>query len=80
MAVTRADRTRRAAKHFVSLGDIDPGELDALLERAGSLKASRERREPHLRGRTLAQIFEKPSLRTRLSFDVGMQELGGHCV
>ncbi|HUQ42124.1 MAG TPA: ornithine carbamoyltransferase [Candidatus Limnocylindrales bacterium] len=71
-----ASRTR----HFVSLGDLEPRDLDALLARAASLKSARESREPHLRGRTLAQIFEKPSLRTRLSFDVGMSELGGHCV
>ncbi|MDO8506854.1 MAG: ornithine carbamoyltransferase [Candidatus Limnocylindria bacterium] len=68
------------AKHFVSMGDLEARDLDGLLERAASLKAARSRREPHLRGRTLAQIFEKPSLRTRLSFDVGMAELGGHCV
>ena len=68
------------AKHFVSIGDLEPRDLDALLERAATLKTDRARHEPQLRGRTLAQIFEKPSLRTRLSFDVGMQELGGHCV
>src|SRR6185503_12882061 len=68
------------ARHFVSLGDLDPRELRALLERAASLKASRARHEPRLAGRTLALIFEKPSLRTRLSFDVGMRELGGHCI
>ena len=68
------------ARHFVSLGDLEVGELRALLERAASLKADRGARHPHLAGRTLAQIFEKPSLRTRLSFDVGMTELGGHCV
>ena len=67
-------------RHFVSVGDLDPAQLDHLLELAASLKANRGRREPHLRGRTLAQIFEKPSLRTRLSFDVGMAELGGHCI
>ena len=68
------------ARHFVSLADLDARDLDALLARAASLKAARTRRQPHLRGRTLAQIFEKPSLRTRLSFDVGMTELGGHCI
>ena len=67
-------------RHFVSLGDLEPGQLAHLLDLAASLKAERPRREPYLRGRTLAQIFEKPSLRTRLSFDVGMAELGGHCV
>jgi ornithine carbamoyltransferase len=68
------------ARHFVSLGDLDPRDLRALLERAATLKASRARQEPQLAGRTLALIFEKPSLRTRLSFDVGIRELGGHCI
>ena len=68
------------ARHVVSLADLDEADLEALLARATTLKAERARREPHLRGRTLAQIFEKPSLRTRLSFDVGMTELGGHCI
>jgi ornithine carbamoyltransferase len=68
------------ARHFVSIADLDQGGLARLLERSSALKAARARREPLLAGRTLAQIFEKPSLRTRLSFDVGMTELGGHCV
>src|SRR5438034_1618402 len=68
------------ARHFVSIADLDPGGLAHLLERSSALKAARPLREPLLAGRTLAQIFEKPSLRTRLSFDVGMAELGGHCV
>jgi ornithine carbamoyltransferase len=68
------------ARHFVSLGDLEPRELASLLEHAASLKAQRGRQKARLEGRTLAQIFEKPSLRTRLSFDVGMTELGGHCV
>src|ERR1700687_4134111 len=68
------------ARHFVSIGDLDADDLGALLERAASLKDERRARRPHLAGRSLAQIFEKPSLRTRLSFDVGMTELGGHCV
>jgi len=67
-------------RHFVSLGDLEPGQLAHLLDLATTLKAERARHEPYLRGRTLAQIFEKPSLRTRLSFDVGIAELGGHCV
>jgi ornithine carbamoyltransferase len=68
------------ARHFVSLADLDAVELRRLLDRAAELKARRAARDPHLRARTLAQIFEKPSLRTRLSFDVAMAELGGHCV
>ncbi|TME72879.1 MAG: ornithine carbamoyltransferase, partial [Chloroflexi bacterium] len=57
------------ARHFVSIADLDRGGLAHLLERSSALKAARPRREPLLAGRTLAQIFEKPSLRTRLSFD-----------
>jgi ornithine carbamoyltransferase len=68
------------ARHFVSIADLDAAELRRLLDRAAELKARRAARDPHLRSRTLAQIFEKPSLRTRLSFDVAMVELGGHCV
>src|SRR3954471_15261000 len=68
------------ARHFVSIGDLDARDLGTLLDRATSLKNERRARQPQLGGRTLAQIFEKPSLRTRLSFDVGMTELGGHCV
>ena len=67
-------------RHYVSVGDLDPGQLTQLLDLSTTLKEQRGRREPYLKGRTLAQIFEKPSLRTRLSFDVGMAELGGHCV
>jgi ornithine carbamoyltransferase len=67
------------ARHFVSLGDLEPRDLDGLLQRAASLKAG-DGRGNELAGRTLALVFEKPSLRTRLSFDVGMRELGGHCV
>ena len=67
-------------RHFVSLGDLDPGELAQLLDLATTLKVERARRDPTLRGRTLAQIYEKPSLRTRLSFDVGMDDLGGHAI
>ncbi|HEV8671943.1 MAG TPA: ornithine carbamoyltransferase [Candidatus Limnocylindria bacterium] len=68
------------ARHFVSIADLDAAELRRLLDRAAELKARRSSRDPLLRARTLAQIFEKPSLRTRLSFDVAMAELGGHCV
>jgi ornithine carbamoyltransferase len=64
----------------VSLGDLEPRDLSALLERAATLKSPAGRRQPHLAARTLALIFEKPSLRTRLSFDVGMRQLGGDCI
>ena len=67
-------------RNFVSIAELDAGGLAQLLDRASTLKEQRDRHGPLLQGRTLAQIFEKPSLRTRLSFDVGMTQLGGHCV
>src|SRR5207245_386814 len=65
-------------RHFVSIADLSSGELVALLDRGAAMKAGTAGRDAPLRGMALAQIFEKPSLRTRLSFDVAMAELGGH--
>jgi ornithine carbamoyltransferase len=67
-------------RDLVSLHDLSGSELHMLLDRALEMK-----RHPHLfhtalAGRTLAMIFEKPSLRTRVSFDVGMNQLGGHAI
>jgi ornithine carbamoyltransferase len=66
-------------RHFVSLADVSADELATLLDLATRLKSGRAARDD-LRGRVVALIFEKPSLRTRLSFDVGIAQLGGHCV
>ncbi len=66
-------------RHFLTGTELTAEELDALLDRALELK-----REPlssnALAGRSVALIFEKPSTRTRVSFDVGIHELGGHAV
>ena len=71
-------------RHFVSLADLTPAELAALLDDTVRLKAARYANESSgatlLAGLTLAMIFEKPSLRTRLSFEVGMLQLGGRAV
>ncbi len=69
-------------KDFVSLADYAGDELLALLALADELKALQKADEPHrlLEGKTLALIFEKPSLRTRLTFQVGMFQLGGYSV
>jgi ornithine carbamoyltransferase len=66
-------------RHFLTGAELSPAELDALLARAAELK-----RDPLgsdvLAGRSVALIFEKPSTRTRVSFEVGVHELGGHAV
>jgi ornithine carbamoyltransferase len=64
-------------RHFLTGEELSPGELDGLLRRAAELK-----REPlssrTLAGRTIALVFQAPSTRTRVSFDAGVYELGGH--
>lgn len=64
---------------FLSLGDLSPEQVEQLLDRAQELK-ERRRRITVLDGQSLALVFEKPSLRTRASFDVAMYELGGQAV
>jgi ornithine carbamoyltransferase len=62
---------------FLSVCDASKDEILAIFRRAARMKAKPARYALALRGKTLAMIFEKPSLRTRVSFDVGMQQLGG---
>ena len=66
-------------RDFLSLRDLERDEILALLARARALKAGTEG-GPLLAGRTLAMIFRKSSTRTRVSFEVGMAQLGGHAV
>ena len=67
------------ARHFLTGAELTAAELSALLDRALELKWA-----PHssraLAGQSVALIFQKPSTRTRLSFEVGIHELGGHAV
>jgi ornithine carbamoyltransferase len=69
-------------RHFLSLRDLSPEELRAIIHRAMELKSLHRRGESHtpLTGKTLAMIFEKSSTRTRVSFEVGMAQLGGHAL
>lgn len=64
--------------HFLAIADVPAEQIVRLLDRAVELKRTRRSPAQPLRGRSLVQIFEKPSLRTRLSFDIAMAELGGH--
>ncbi len=67
-------------RDFLRVHDLDAEELKALLLRAGRLKRGDEDASQALAGRTLAMIFKKSSTRTRVSFEVGMHQLGGHAV
>ena len=69
----------RVPRHFLTGTELTRDQLLTLLERAEALKAS-PRSSRALEGRSVALIFEKPSTRTRLSFEVGIVELGGHPV
>ena len=66
------------AKDLLSIADLGREELERVIETALAMKQG-DGGAP-LAGRTLALIFEKPSLRTRVSFDVGMAQLGGHTI
>jgi ornithine carbamoyltransferase len=65
---------------FLTIRDFTSDELRHLLGLAREIKADPARFSDALRGKTLAMIFEKPSLRTRVSFDVGIHQLGGFSV
>ena len=91
MTAPRAIRQRKPAatapRHFLDLADFDSATLASLIAaarrrkdaRAGLPRGTPDADAP-LEGRMLALIFERPSTRTRISFDVGMQELGGRTI
>ena len=64
-------------RHFLRLSDWKPSELEALLAAARQLKRQPVPRSQPLGGRGLGLLFQKPSMRTRVSFEVGMAQLGG---
>ena len=74
----KAERKR----DLISIADLTREQLEEILALAQRLKADRKSGWPHplLAGKTMAMIFEKPSLRTRVSFEVGFAQLGGHAV
>jgi ornithine carbamoyltransferase len=69
-------------RHFIDLSDVDSTTLRSILADAVALKSSRRRPDAPrpFAGKTLAMIFDKPSTRTRVSFDVAMRDLGGETV
>lgn len=65
-------------RHFLSQNDLTPEEIRELFSRTADMK--RQRYSHELQGRSLVMFFEKSSTRTRLSFEIGMTQLGGHAV
>ena len=71
---------RSGPRHFLDLKDFDPATLRQMLDVASGFKRAGGVTSRPLAGKTLALIFEKPSTRTRVSFEVGMRQLGGDVV
>lgn len=69
-------------RHFLTLLDLSTNELRALIERGIEIKAGLQKGEIHqpFKGKVLAMIFEKSSTRTRVSFEAGMAQFGGHAI
>ena len=69
-------------KHFLTLLDYSPAEIQHLLDIAVKLKKEYRAggNQPILQGKSLAMLFQKPSLRTRTSFEMGMIHLGGYAL
>ena len=66
-------------RHFLTLSDLTSDELRSIISRANDLKVQQREGTPHARypGKVLAMLFAKASTRTRVSFEVGMRQLGG---
>src|SRR3712207_3315069 len=71
-----------SGRDCLTLAEFSPHEVGLVLDEAAKIKAMQKSRIPYrpLRGRTLAMVFQKPSNRTRVSFEVGMYQLGGHAL
>ena len=71
-----------AVRHFLTLRDLSRDELQGLMQRAIELKAMQHRGEIYepLKNRVLGMVFEKSSTRTRVSFETGMAQFGGHAI
>lgn len=67
-------------KDLLSIADLDREDVDSLLRQALKMKGNRRAFASTLSGMTMALIFEKPSLRTRVTFETGMYQMGGHAI
>jgi len=67
-------------RDLISIADLTKAEIEEVLGLALKLKKDRGLTTDHLKGRTIGLVFQKPSNRTRVSFEVGAFQLGGHCI
>ncbi len=67
-------------RHLLKISDFSKAEIEKIINKAIEIKNNPQNFSSALKGETLLIIFEKPSLRTRISFEVGMQQLGGHAI
>ncbi|MDE2666318.1 MAG: ornithine carbamoyltransferase [Acidobacteriota bacterium] len=75
-----ASRERLSVSDLLSIQDLTPEDIQLIFQVSRRIKKAPDEFALSLKGRTLAMIFEKPSLRTRVTFDVGMTSMGGHAL
>jgi ornithine carbamoyltransferase len=68
------------ARHLLKISDFTKIECEKIIDKAIDIKKKPDKYGTSLKGETLLMLFEKPSLRTRISFETGMQQLGGHAI
>ena len=67
-------------RHLLKVSDFSKEECEKVIDKSIEIKKNTEKYSSALEGETLLMLFEKPSLRTRISFETGMQQLGGHAI
>ncbi|MHA1456582.1 MAG: ornithine carbamoyltransferase, partial [Promethearchaeota archaeon] len=67
-------------RHLLKISDLSKEECESIISKAIEIKNNPPKFKAALKGETLLMLFEKPSLRTRISFETGMQQLGGHAI